>query len=221
MQFLYLESSGAATLTLEDEPFRYAVKVRRVKNGTILHTRNLRDDILYSYKITEIGRRSATLELLDQKTLVITGGNLHIGWCIIDPKIVEKTLPMLNQAGVGKITFLPCDYSQKNFRFSGERLEKILISSCEQSGRSDLMAIAFGDSLTDFLEAHPNCAILDFNPNTTFDAQPIDTVLIGCEGGFSDEERKHFADHPVVSFDTGLILRSETAAVSAASKILL
>ncbi len=221
MQFLYLEDSGAPTLILEDEPFRYAVKVRRVKNGSTLHTRNLRDNLIYSYTITDIGRRSATLGLVDQKELSIPGGNLHIGWCIIDPKTVEKALPMLNQAGVGKITFLPCDYSQKNFRLSFERMEKILINSCEQCGRSDLMELTLGDSLPDFLKTHPECAILDFNPNTTFDAQPIDTVLIGCEGGFSDTERKLFAGHPVVSFDTGLILRSETAAVSAASKILL
>lgn len=221
MQFLYLEASGAQTLSLEDEPFRYAVKVRRVKPGSVIETRNLHDNILYSYKITDIGRRNASLELVDQKALTIPGGDLHIGWCVIDPKTIEKTLPMLNQAGVKKITFLPCDYSQKNFKLSQERMEKILINSCEQCGRSELMELAVGGTLHNFLTAHPNCAILDFNPNTTFDAQPIDTVLIGCEGGFSEEERKLFANHPVVSFDTGLILRSETAAISAASKILL
>lgn len=221
MQFLYLEASGTRSLTLEDEPFRYLVKVRRVKSGSVVETRNLRDHMLYSYKITEIGRRNATLELVDKKELIIPGGNLHIGWCVIDPKVIEKTLPMLNQAGVKKITFFPCDFSQKNFKLSLERMEKILISSCEQCGRSELMELGFGDSLHDFLKTHPKCAILDFNPNTTFDAQPIDTILIGCEGGFSDKERQLFADHPVVSFGTGLILRSETAAVSAASKILL
>ena len=151
----------------------------------------------------------------------IPGGELHIGWCIIDPKTVEKSLPMLNQIGVRKITFIPCDYSQKNFKFSTERLQKILINSCEQCGRSDLMEFAFCDNLQRFLDENPTCAILDFNPNTTFSAQKIDTVLIGCEGGFSEKERKKFANHPIISFDVNLILRSETAAISAASKIML
>ena len=221
MQFLYHKESGHPTLTLDDEAFRYVIKVRRAKEGTVIETRNLQDSILYSYRITDIDRRRARLELIDQKELTIPGGNLHIGWCVIDPKTVEKSLPMLNQIGVGKITFISCDYSQKNFKISEERLEKILINSCEQCGRSDLMELSQGGTLHDFLNAHPECAILDFNPNTTFDAGTIDTVLIGCEGGFSDKERKMFANHPVVSFDTGLILRSETAAISAASKILL
>lgn len=221
MQFLYLESSGTPSLKLEDEPFRYIVKVRRVKPGSLIQTRHLKDDTLYTYKVTEIGRRSAELELVDQKELPLHGGSLHIGWCIIDPKSVEKSLPMLNQVGVKKITFIPCDYSQKNFDPSQERLQKILISSCEQCGRSDLMALDFCDSLQRFLDENPKCAILDFNPNTTFESQAIDTVLIGCEGGFSEKERKMFAGHPVISFDMNLILRSETAAISVASKILL
>ena len=221
MQFLYLETSGAPSLTLEDEPFRYVVKVRRVKPGSLIHTRHLKDDTLFTYKITDIGRRSAALELIEQKALSLHGGNLHIGWCIIDPKTVEKSLPMLNQIGVKKITFITCDYSQKNFDPSTERLQKILISSCEQCGRSDLMELDFSDSLKRFLGENPKCAILDFNPNTTFESQTIDTLLIGCEGGFSEKERQIFAGHPILSFDMNLILRSETAAISAASKILL
>ena len=221
MQFLYLEASGAASLPLEDEAFRYIVKVRRVKPGSMIETRNLQNDTLYTYKITDIGRREARLELVDQKTMPLLGGSLHIGWCVIDPKTVEKSLPMLNQIGVRKITFIACDYSQKNFKPSLERLEKILISSCEQCGRSKMMELDFCDNLQLFLEENPKCAILDFNPNTTFEAQPIDTILIGCEGGFSDKERKKFADHPIVSFGINLILRSETAAISAASKIML
>lgn len=221
MQFLYHKESGHPTLILEDEAFRYVVKVRRAKEGSVIETRNLQNTTLYSYRITAIDRRRAQLELLDQKELILPGGDLHIGWCVIDPKTVEKSLPMLNQIGVGKISFITCDYSQKNFKISEERLEKILINSCEQCGRSDLMTFDFCDSLPAFLQANPKCAILDFNPNSTFDKTSTRTLIIGCEGGFSEKERKLFKDHPVVSFDTGLILRSETAAISAASKILL
>jgi 16S rRNA (uracil1498-N3)-methyltransferase len=221
MQFLYHAECGLPSLILEGDAFHYAIKVRRVKAGSLLDMRNLHDANLYNYRVTDLDRRTARLELVEQKEYPLPGGDLHIGWCVIDPKTVEKALPMLNQTGVRKITFIDCAYSQSHFKASRERLEKILISSCEQSGRSTMMTLAFADSLNAFLEANPNCAILDFNPNTTFEAGTIDTILIGCEGGFSEKERTLFAAHPVVSFDTPLILRSETAAVSAASKILL
>ena len=38
---------------------------------------------------------------------------LHIGWCVIDPKTVEKYIASLNEIGVDKITFIYADYSQK------------------------------------------------------------------------------------------------------------
>jgi len=221
MQFLYHEASGQSSIILEDEPFRYLIKARREKEGAVITTRNLKDPFLYRYELSQIAKRNATLTLLDKEEKIVPAGNLHIGWCVIDPKTVEKALPMLNQMGVKKITFIQCAFSQKNFKASPDRLEKILVNSCEQCGRSDLMEIDFSDNVKDFLQNNPSCAILDFNPSSTFDEAKPDTLLIGCEGGFSDAERKLFAEKPVIAFPTGMILKSETAAVAAAAKLLL
>ena len=49
----------------------------------------------------------------------------------------------------------------------------------------------------------------------------IKTLVIGCEGGFSKKEREKFNENFVVGFNSNLILRSETAIISAGSKILL
>ena len=49
----------------------------------------------------------------------------------------------------------------------------------------------------------------------------ISTLVIGCEGGFTDRERSLFNQDRVVGLDTPAVLRSETAAVSAAAIILL
>lgn len=150
MQFLYHEQSGLPSVILEDEPFRYLIKARREKEGSFIETRNLRDPFLYRYRLDEIGKRNATLTLVDKEEKNLTPKNLHLGWCVIDPKTVEKSLPLLNQIGVSKITFVQCDYSQKNFRPSPERIEKILINSCEQCGRTDLMEITFSANVKDF-----------------------------------------------------------------------
>ncbi|XPV54809.1 MAG: hypothetical protein ACNI3H_07545 [Halarcobacter ebronensis] len=55
-----------------------------------------------------------------------------MAWCIVDPKTIEKELPYLNELGVRKITFISCDYSQKNFKLNFEKLEKILVNSSSQ-----------------------------------------------------------------------------------------
>ena len=69
---------------------------------------------------------------------------------------------------------------------------------------------------------NPNSYFLDFS-STTVDEKRDDskTIIIGCEGGFSKNEREKFDKDFVVGFDSNLILRSETAIISVASKIIL
>ncbi|WP_434657462.1 16S rRNA (uracil(1498)-N(3))-methyltransferase [Sulfurimonas sp. NW9] len=47
------------------------------------------------------------------------------------------------------------------------------------------------------------------------------TVLIGCEGGFSAKEKEFLKNQEVFRLDTPMILRSESAVLAVASKILL
>ena len=49
----------------------------------------------------------------------------------------------------------------------------------------------------------------------------IDTIVIGCEGGFESEEIALFDEEKIVGVDSDIILRSETAAAAAAAAILL
>lgn len=49
----------------------------------------------------------------------------------------------------------------------------------------------------------------------------IETIILGCEGGFSNFERDKFNREKVIGFKSNLILKSETAAISAVSKILI
>ncbi|HHH37514.1 MAG TPA: hypothetical protein ENK77_02735 [Epsilonproteobacteria bacterium] len=49
----------------------------------------------------------------------------------------------------------------------------------------------------------------------------METLLVGAEGGFSEEESAMIAPEKVVCLDTPLILKSESAACAAAGKLLL
>ncbi len=141
---------------------------------------------------------------------------LHLGWCVVDPKTIEKTLPMLNELGVGKISFVYCARSQKNFRLDFDRFTRILINSSQQCGRSRLMALERFDTLDDYLRAYPDSAVLDFGGEPLPCERSFASILVGCEGGFSGDERKKFGDRPIYGLRTPLILRSETAAVTVA-----
>mgnify|MGYP001827097700 FL=1 len=123
MLYLHHKEAGEPQLTLVGDEHRYIFKVRRHKVEDTLYLRNLEDGLLYRYLITHLDKRSVLLELQESQTLEVKAKRtLHIGWCVIDPKNIEKVLPSLNEMGVEKITFIYCQRSQKSFKVDFIRL---------------------------------------------------------------------------------------------------
>ena len=223
MQFTFDINCGSEFLEIKDDTYKYLIKARRHKVNDEIYFRNLKDDLIYLYKLNSVDRKSASFNLISQEEKIIINGNkLHLVWCLVDPKTVEKYLASLNELGVDKITFVYCEYSQKNFKINFEKLEKILINSSSQCGRSNIIKLETVNSLEEFLKVNENIYFLDFS-ETSIDDKKIDikTLVIGCEGGFSNEERLSFDKDKIVGFKSNIILRSETAILSAASKILI
>jgi 16S rRNA (uracil1498-N3)-methyltransferase len=218
MQFLYIENPKNQ-LILTGEEHKYLFKVRRIKKNELVKIRNLKDDYLYIYKIDEINKKEAYLTLTEKKYMPNKPKKFfHLAWCIIDPKNIEKTLPSLNEIGVSKISFIYCDFSQRNFKLKPDRIEKILINSSQQCGRSDLMEIEVLNSSKEFFEKYKNFSVLNFNGKEITSDKITQPVLIGPEGGFSKEEEKKFNEIYKLK---GFILRSESAACAVSAKILL
>ena len=222
MQFTYNIESGNDCINITDDIYKYLFKARRHKLDDEIFFRNLVDNFLYKYIVKNIDKKEALLQL-DSKVEKIVNAekNLHIAWCVIDTKIVEKYISSLNEIGVSHITFVYSSFSQKNFKPNLDKLNKILINSSQQCGRSVMMQLDFCDNLNDFLKQYPNTKILDFSQNKISNETNVDTILIGTEGGFSSAERELFKKDNIIGLDSNLILRSETAAISVASKILL
>ena len=222
MLYLYHKEAGQPQLTLLGDDHRYIFKVRRHKVDDTLYLRNLEDGLLHRYLITYIDKRSVILELQESQTLEIKAKvPLHIGWCVIDPKSIEKVLPSLNEMGVDKITFIYCKRSQKSFKVDFTRLEKILLNSSQQSGRSEMMQLEMADDLESFLKVNPESKMLNFSENSVDSQEDIKTIVIGCEGGFHTDEVALFKSENIVGFDTPLVLKSESAVCAVASKLLL
>ena len=222
MQYTYHINCADDNLIIKDDTYRYLFKARRHKIEDEIFFRNLKDNKIYKYIVKSISKKEAVLSLASfEEKIVESNKSLHIGWSIIDNKLVEKYITSLNEIGVEKITFVYSSFSQKNFKPNIEKLNKILINSSQQCGRSSLMKLDICDSITSFLNDYPNCKVIDFSENRISDKSEIETILIGTEGGFSKEERDLFADRNIIGLESSLILRSETAAISVASKILL
>ncbi|MDP3022959.1 MAG: RsmE family RNA methyltransferase [Sulfuricurvum sp.] len=222
MKFILNADAGKPQLRLSGDDYKYVIKVRRHVTGDLIAFRN-RADLTkeYSYFLESTDGRNAVFVLESQGDLSCESSKkLHIGWCIIDPKTVEKVLPMLTEMGVTKITFIQCHRSQHNFRFDYERFERIMESSIMQCGRTSFIEFDESVSLNAFLSGHPNSVILDFGGEELQSTETFETVVIGCEGGFHENERSLFANHRVRRFSSPMILRSESAAVAVAARHL-
>ncbi len=222
MQYLYHPDAGAEFLQLTGDPNRYLFKVRRHRVGEQVHLRS-GDDTLYAYTIDTLDKKTAHLTLIDQVSLPIHATQtLHIGWCQIDPKSIEKVLPILNEMGVAQLTFFPCARSQQNFRLDHERMQKILQNSSQQCGRTRLMILEEAESMEAFLNAYPEAKLLHFSQDQSLSCTREDTtIILGPEGGFTDAEVARFTPEQIVGLDTPMILRSESASVAVAARVLV
>ena len=218
MQFTYNEKAGENQLVIEGESYKHLFKSRRSSKDEVLYFRNLEDDFIYAYKIVSLDKRSALLTFETKEEKIIKHNtHLHIGWCIIDPKEIEKTLPALNELGVESITFIYCDKSQKQFKLDEERIKRILINSSQQCGRSNIIKIFHEKNIDNFYKQYPESKLIDFG-GTDLIISNDNYYIIGAEGGLSERERKLVSSH--VGLQTPNILRSTTATTAIASKIL-
>lgn len=214
MRFLYDENASKQSLELSGESLAH-LKAQRKKINEIIRLQNLKENIAYFYEIIEVKRNFALLELKEQKELQKQHFSTRLGWAVCDSGVIEKTLPFLNELGLGELVLFYSDFSQKNIKLDFARFERILKSSCEQCGRYEMMKISLlklGD-----LEKE-SCVRLDFGDYDFSALKPDDLLLIGAEGGFSQAERTKFTRQ--VSLKCKNVLRSQTAIISALAKIL-
>lgn len=225
MDLIYIlnDDASSSSITLKGDLHKYLVKVRRHDVGDTIFMRTKSDiKTLHKYEISNIDGRSLDVTLISSETKEVKSKKtLHIGWCIIDIKSIEKVLPSLSEIGVDKISFINCQRSQKNFKLDFKRFERILEASMQQCGRSSYMEFDTYKNIKSFIDKFPNTKVFDFCDKTIDDCSNIETVLIGCEGGFSEDEKTFLSDKEVFRLDTPMVLRSESAVMAVASKVLL
>lgn len=223
MIYIFEELAGADTLVIKGELHKYLIKVRRHKVGDTLAFRSNKDiKILHTYKLLEVEPKKLLAKLEKSELLEVKAKkDLHIGWCKIDFKSIEKMLPSLSEIGVSKITFIDCERSQRNVKIDYKRLGRILEASMQQCGSTHKIILEESKSLNKFIEENPDAKVFDFTDKTLDDVDDISCVIIGCEGGFSGDEKELLSYLDVFRLDTNMVLRSESAVMAVASKVLV
>lgn len=221
MQFLYSNDASNKNIIIKDEQFLH-LKARRTRVGDNINVQNLKDGFNYLYEITNIERKEAFLSLKSSNKVTNLVSNLTMAWSVVDIKIMEKALPYLNEMGLKKLILVYADFSQKNFKFDISRCERILISSCEQSGRSSLLEIEIYPSVEEMLAKYKNVARVDFggeNLEEFLNGDREEILFIGPEGGFSKNDIIKIPKS--YCLESSFILRSQTAIIGIAGKMLL
>jgi 16S rRNA (uracil1498-N3)-methyltransferase len=188
--------------------FRYEVGQNLVLFG---------DGCEHVYSIESINKKEAVLCEQSKEPSRMQAGELALGIALIKRDNFELVLQKCTEIGVTEFTPLITDRSLQKM-FGVERLEKILVEATEQSGwgRVPKLSAPIHFDKSEVL----NTVALD-QSGTTQTPVSVDILLVGPEGGWSDEEKIKMTKNKtkVWSLKTG-VLRAETAAIVATGIIL-
>ncbi|MCR8679145.1 MULTISPECIES: 16S rRNA (uracil(1498)-N(3))-methyltransferase [Campylobacter] len=218
MKFIYHKGAGSENLKIDGDGFSH-LKALRLSEGKRVDIRNLKDGYSYIYEISTIDRHVATLLLIFKSLILPMEHKFELAWAVVDSSVIEKSLPSLNELGVGRLNLVYCEFSQRNIKLNLERFERILISSSQQCGRNSLMEISIFHSVDELLGYKKDIALIDFG-GKNLDNYKMDYMLfVGPEGGFSQSEREKITMK--FALNSPYILRSNTAIISVASRFLI
>jgi 16S rRNA (uracil1498-N3)-methyltransferase len=214
--------------TLPDTTFRHAVQVLRLGVGEPLILFN-GEGGEYLAQMSNISKRSASV-LIDSFTAIDTESPIHLTLvqAVIKPDKMDFALQKAVELGAN--TIQPLITQRSVVRIGKEQVDKklqhwegIVVAACEQSGRTRMPAVQAPLTLERWLETPFAGTRLILAPGNfpRINALPADlptpiALLIGPEGGFTDEEVETCVQAGVMPVSLGpRILRAETASSAA------
>lgn len=143
----------------------------------------------YLSQIEELTKKQIILKVLNEDFLPEPNRSFDIAFGLVKKDSLESCLRSCTELGAKNIYILKSDYSQ-SYNLNDERVEKILISSCEQSNRAyvpNFSIISLEEILSQNYDSIYWGKMSASAPNLSGKAQKI-LMLVGPEGGFSDLE---------------------------------
>jgi 16S rRNA (uracil1498-N3)-methyltransferase len=239
-QLLIPEQAGENSfITIRGKEYHYLSHVLRLKPGDTFQGIDNKGRT-YLLKLHNAQKDALQLKVLSGKRQEDTGCDISLLQCLLKGKKMDVIMRMASEIGVKEIIPVISEYTvmkEANIEQYGNKLkrwQKILREALQQSGAASLTGIVNPVSLNDLLAAWNFAGISLFchqipiacsSLHKLLDHAPDKiAVLIGPEGGFSEQEVALLMDKGFVPINLGPnILRTETAAVFtlAAIKIVL
>ena len=224
MELFYSEfNENNDTIDVNDIDSKHLVRSLRKKNGDEISFTN-GNGLSCKTKIIEIGKK-VKVEIISFKKEALSNEKIHIAISPLkNSSRFEWFLEKATEIGVREITPLITRYSEKK-KINFERAERVLISSMKQSYQFYKPKINSIINFSDFIIQNNDFKIIaNLKTNRLIKANDIKSnnicLMIGPEGGFSEEEIIEARDNNILEISLGKNrLRSETAAVHSLSII--
>ncbi|OOZ37023.1 16S rRNA (uracil(1498)-N(3))-methyltransferase [Solemya velesiana gill symbiont] len=229
--YTQLPLAAGDVVSLEEGPPHHLLKVLRLKPGAELTLFN-GNGCDYGARIIDAGKRSAQVEILDQGVEEATPAlRISLGIGISKGERMDFAVQKAVELGVSEIT--PLITERCVVRLSRERMHKrcnhwrqVAISACEQSGRRRVPLVIDPMELDDWIESSDSTPglLLEHRSERVIGQLPAPgtgiRLLVGPEGGLSEEERTFALRHRFTGVQLGpRVLRTETAPLAAIAAI--
>jgi 16S rRNA (uracil1498-N3)-methyltransferase len=216
-----------ASVELDRDHANHLVNVLRLKEGDAAVLFNGRDGAWLG-KLTHAGKKGATLEISIQTAHQTPASDIWFGFAPLKVGRLDYLVQKATEMGAGTIQPVITKFTQA--RTKPDKLQAYALEAAEQCEVLTLPTVApeIGlSALIDGWRTNHGLRRLLFADEAASSASPVDQIgwlaglpvgiLIGPEGGFSDEERDLLlAQDFVIPISLGpRILRADTAAVAA------
>lgn len=177
------------------------------------------------YKIVEINSDEVKLELITEFERKLPARDIYLFWSLLKKDKNDWVLQKCTELGVSHFVPLLASRSEKT-GFNIERATKIITEAAEQCGRSDIPTVREPLKPEVVINQYSDKVQLliceqrsgDEKSNVAAGSEDEDPigVLVGPEGGWTDEEKQLFISNKLGHLDLhDFTLRAETACVAA------
>lgn len=169
----------------------------------------------FESEITDVSKSNLKVKILNSRKVYVPEKKITLFISIIKKENFELVCEKVTELGATSIVPVITERTlQKNL--NRERIEKILVEASEQCGRGDVPVFGEETKLEKILNEE-NIFVCDMGGESFGSLKLIaksQQLLIGPEGGWTEEERKMFKEKNLKIVSLGkTVLRAETAAI--------
>ena len=186
------------------------------------------DGFDYLCEVTNISKKQAVAKILEKvENTKNPKVNITIFQALIKGEKLDLIVQKLTELGISTLQLFESEFAvAKANNNKQERLNKITMEACKQCGRGIPLKINNTIKFKDVLDKLNNYDTILFANEKVPTREKINingnniAIIVGSEGGFSDEEINKIMEHNITTFGLGSrILRAETACIVSAGII--